>query len=220
MGSKLIIFMDFDGTISREDLCNKMAAEYAGQDWEENNRLWEEGIITSGECARRILTSMEVEESELEAFFQAQELDPGISDFLKWVQELQHLPIILSDGYDRYIKSILQLRGWEIEFYANRLFWDAGWQMESPYLDEECSMCGVCKSRIVRERTRPGYITVYIGDGHSDFCPVSLCDIIFAKGELASYCRKEGLDYYPFRDFYDILRQLPGLVSEGGNWQS
>ena len=35
MGEKLIIFMDFDGTISREDVCNKMAARYAGRDWEE-----------------------------------------------------------------------------------------------------------------------------------------------------------------------------------------
>jgi len=212
MGEKLIIFIDFDGTISQEDVCNKMAARYAGRDWEEINRLWEEGVITTGECASRILSSMEVGAAELEVFFQYQEVDPGFSPFLDWVQKNQHLPIILSDGYDRYIKSILRGQGWEIEFYANKLYWDDGWRVESPYLDEVCPQCGVCKSKIIRERSLPGYLTVYIGDGYSDFCPAASCDIVFAKNELAGYCRKEGLTYYPYRDFHDILQQLPGIV--------
>ena len=36
---------------------------------------------------------------------------------------------------------------------------------------------------------------VYVGDGYSDRCPVQYADIVFAKGDLQTYCQEQNISY-------------------------
>ena len=54
-------------------------------------------------------------------------------------------------------------------------------------------------------------ISVFIGDGVSDYCASNFADIVFAKKRLASYCWKNNITYYEFKNFNDIIIKLEKL---------
>lgn len=208
MEKSLVLFADFDGTVSREDICYRMVKTFASHGWEELNQLWEQGVLTTGECAQRTLDLMQVKPFELEQFFQHMELNPGFSNFAAWTRE-NHFPLyILSDGYDNYIEPLLKRNSLTVTYYANHLEYDRGWKLHSPHINLECQKCGVCKSRLIERLSPPGVTTVYIGDGYSDRCPAQRCNLVFAKDSLADYCKDQYIRYYAYQNFYDILNQL------------
>ena len=58
-------------------------------------------------------------------------------------------------------------------------------------------------------------ISVFIGDGVSDFCVSSYADVVFAKHKLASYCWKNNITYYEYKDFRDIKNKFIKLIEKG-----
>lgn len=199
-----IFFIDFDGTISREDVCALMVQTFAREGWEEFNRLWEEKFLSTEECARGTLELIDATPEALNAFFAQMEIDPGFPSFVQWAKHHGHPLYILSDGYDNYIQNILTRKNLNLPYYANHLEYDRGWKIRCYHQDLECQQCGVCKTRLIEELIKPGYITVYIGDGYSDLCPAARCDLVLAKNELARLCQAEGIPYYAYENFFDV----------------
>ena len=76
-------------------------------------------------------------------------------------------------------------------------------------------VCGNCKGTHVREETKAGEISVYIGDGHSDICGVREADITFAKDTLADWCRDKDFFYHPFNDFSHVLEGIQHFIHNG-----
>jgi len=217
MANKLKFFIDFDGTVVSNDICASMVIQYAGDGWDALNSLWEQGIISTAECAQRTLDLMKVTPQELEIFFGRFELDPGFQNFVEWAAQRDYPLLILSDGYDNYIELIQAKYDLKIVYYANHLEYADGWLFQSSHSNPECLKCGVCKSGIVRDRVESGVTSVYIGDGYSDTCAAAICDMVFAKKSLAAYCEKESIAYYPFNTFDDILQTIEKwfIVKEG-----
>lgn len=213
MAGKLKIFIDFDGTVVSRDICASMVMKYAGDGWAELNALWEQGVLSTAECAQRTLDLMKVTPPELEAFFGGFELDPGFMEFVKWAAARDYPLLILSDGYDNYIELIQNKYALNIPYYANHLDYAGGWQFQARHSNPECLLCGVCKSGIVRESLEAGVTSVYIGDGYSDTCAAVICDMVFAKKSLAAYLDKEGIKYYPYNNFYDIVRIIEEMLT-------
>lgn len=214
LAKKPMFFVDFDGTVSRDDVCATMVQRFAREGWEELNRLWEEGILSTEECAGRTLELMDVEPQELEGFFKSIEIDETFLPFVKWTEK-QSLPLyILSDGYDNYIKEILNRYGLNIRYFANHLEYRQGWSIECWHADKECTKCGVCKTDLIDELLEPGYIRVYIGDGYSDICPAEHCDLLFAKKHLARLCQDKGIPFYRYEGFDDVQRIIEELMGD------
>lgn len=214
MNQKLMVFADFDGTITIEDVCGAMVVLYAGEGWEEINQLWVDGVVSTEECAQKTLDLMDVTPQELELLFHEAEIDNTFPAFLAWLEQ-NDIPLsIVSDGYDNYIKIILEKNGINLPYYANHLDYDKGWKIKCNYLFTECQKCGVCKTKIIESLLNPGYTSVYIGDGYSDICPADKCDILFAKKYLAAHCEKEGIPYYPYNDFNDVKNKLQELLAD------
>lgn len=205
-----IFFIDFDGTIASEDVCYSMVEKYARDGWQKFNKLWEEKSISTVECAQGILNTISAHPEEMETFFAQMKLDEYFKEFQAWAKNNNYPIYILSDGYERYIRLILEKEGVCLPYFSNKLIYEPkqGWRMETPYLNEACGQCGVCKSNLLQERKKHGAIHVYIGDGYSDICPIKHCDIIFAKNNLANYCKKERISFNYFDDFSDILKLL------------
>lgn len=207
--------MDFDGTVARADVGYSMVKKYAGPGWEELNKLWEQGVLSTGECAQRTLDLLAVKPGELQAFFEAQEIDPGFPGFIQWLKEQNHDYCIVSDGYDNYIEPILKKYGLMIEYYANHLEYNRGWTISSPHLNPQCARCGTCKSKIIESKCDHESLHVYVGDGHSDKCAAAKCDIVLAKSALAEYCACAGILFHPFEDFYDVQEILIKIMGRG-----
>ena len=53
---------------------------------------------------------------------------------------------------------------------------------------------------------------VYIGDGRSDFCVANKPELLFAKGNLAEFCVRQGIAFIPYRQFSDVARELKTRV--------
>ncbi|MGE5405951.1 MAG: MtnX-like HAD-IB family phosphatase [Candidatus Saccharibacteria bacterium] len=200
-------FIDFDGTITLKDTCYNMVASYCRPGWKELNEQWERREMGTTECARRTLALMDVEYNELQRFLSTIPIDPLFKDFIALAAEHDDRLYILSDGYDVNIKTILGLNGLDhLPYYSNNLLCDNNqYDIESPNYNEECGLCGTCKTSLVRRLTPPGYLTVYIGDGYSDRCAVHETDIVFAKKSLLKYCRKNGVPTHEFQGFQDII---------------
>jgi len=207
-----MFFIDFDGTISQQDICCAMVTKFAREGWEEINHQWETGTLSTEECAQLTLELMDVEPEHLDNFFAKMDIDKSFIDFISWAEQQQYPISILSDGYDNYIEKILSRYGFKIPYYANHLEYEQGWRIKCLHRDKDCQKCGVCKTELMQELMQPGYISIYIGDGYSDLCPAEYADIVFAKDSLARLCREKGILFHQYSDFYDIQNKVQEII--------
>lgn len=207
----LIIFSDFDGTIARRDVGNKLFHYLSDGRSEEVVARWKAGEIDSRECLRQ--EAELARDTTLEEFFEfvdGFDLDPGFADLATLCRSCDLPLYIVSDGLDLYIRHLLNRHGFDaLPVFSNRAIFDNGrLAITWPYADGSCGRCGNCKGYHIRRLKKPAQTAVYIGDGRSDVCAVPEADVIFAKGELADYCRKESIDFCPFDDFSMVTETI------------
>jgi 2-hydroxy-3-keto-5-methylthiopentenyl-1-phosphate phosphatase len=83
-----------------------------------------------------------------------------------------------------------------------------------PYSDSDCIKCGCCKRNLLLNMTSDDEISVFIGDELSDGCAAGYADIVFAKKTLASYCWKNNITYFEYRNFLDIKNKLEKILAQ------
>jgi 2-hydroxy-3-keto-5-methylthiopentenyl-1-phosphate phosphatase len=207
----LIVFSDFDGTISRRDVGNRLFHYFSDGKSEEVVARWKAGEIDSRECLR--LEAELARDTTLEEFYEfidGFDIDPGFGELVTLCRT-NDLPLyIVSDGLDLYIRHLLNRHGLDaLKVFSNRAIIDKGrLNITWPYADESCGQCGNCKGYHVRRLKHSTQTAVYIGDGLSDVCAVPEADIIFAKADLAEYCRKENVDFFAFDDFSTVTETI------------
>jgi len=216
----LRIYVDFDGTVSVRDVGDSiferfLDPELHGTGWTDAViDEWKEGRISSRECLDRLCERTIVRQEELDNFLDGHALTPGFAALAAFCHR-KRIPLeILSDGFDYYIEFLLGKYGLsEVPFRANRLFFtEDRLGADYPYFGLGCGRCANCKRAHIENGRRDGERVMYIGDGYSDRYAIRSADIVFARGDLAGYCRENGIDYYPFDDFHAVLRYL-----ENGN---
>jgi 2,3-diketo-5-methylthio-1-phosphopentane phosphatase len=215
-----IVFSDFDGTIMQTDIGDAMFKTFGRA--EECVRAFREslgGKIPAQESWRRSCATIEsLSHGTFVSFVESQEIDPGFHSFAGYCAQ-KSIPInILSDGFDVYIDHILQREGLShLPYYANQLVFEPEGTISPrfPYTDAECIECANCKRNHLLTKSSDDQVIVYIGNGHSDRCPVRYADVIFAKTALLSYCERENITYHRFETFYDVLAKFRTIV-EGG----
>jgi 2-hydroxy-3-keto-5-methylthiopentenyl-1-phosphate phosphatase len=212
--SRWTVLCDFDGTISRKDVGNRMFARFARSGWKDTVEDWKAGLISSRECLMAECSLARATADQIAQFVLTQEIDPHFKRFLYFCRHHSIPVIILSDGLDFYIDLILRKYGLEaLPRFANHLVIRGSRLLPRfPYFDQGCGSCGNCKGFHVRRYVQDGNTTIYVGDGYSDRCAVTAADLVFAKGDLRRYCRHQGIAHVPYRDFGDVLRRIRVLV--------
>ncbi len=214
--ARCVVLCDFDGTISRQDVGNRLFATFASSGWKHPVQDWISGKISSRDCLLAECSLARATREQVTRFVLGQRIDPYFKRFLHFCRR-QHIPvIILSDGLDFYIDLILKKYGLEdLPRYANHLVFQGSRLVPSfPYFEQGCGSCGNCKGFHVRRFGQDGRTTIYIGDGYSDKCAVQDADLVFAKGDLRRYCRQHGIEHIPYCDFNDVLRRIRLLVGD------
>jgi 2,3-diketo-5-methylthio-1-phosphopentane phosphatase len=207
---EIIVLCDFDGTISKHDVTDAILERFANPEWEEVEKAWAEGLITSRQCMSEQYGMIKADETELTAFLDKVEIDETFLNFLAFCRESGYPVTIVSDGFDFYIQKILARYGVKgIEVFSNHMSYVNGAIVtEFPHTNDECETCGNCKTSIYHSLKKPDNRIVYIGDGWSDRCIAHESDVIFAKHKLIAYCHERGLDYTPYTNFTDIRREM------------
>ncbi|MDH3251478.1 MAG: MtnX-like HAD-IB family phosphatase [Ignavibacteria bacterium] len=218
------IYVDFDGTITREDVGDAFFRKFGGEECVTAVQEYREGRISARECFRREAASIGVlEVAAANALIDQQVIDESFIDFVRYSRERDFPLTIVSDGLDYYILRILSRHDVDaVEVFSNTLGFTptgrSGWAAASvsfPYADAECDRCACCKRNIMLNRSAEHDVIVLVGEGYSDRCPAQFADIVFARDELQTFCQRENISYYLYSSFRDVVARLELLQEKG-----
>ncbi len=210
------IFVDFDGTITKEDIGEIMFLKFGdAQKAKEIVNDWINEKINarqSWEMLCKTISNFDIK--KFDDFLLASEIDNSFKKFIEYCSQNNYEVRILSDGLDYYINKILSKENLpHLEVYSNKLSFDMDNNLIPvfPYTDEECKRCANCKRNHVLNFSGDDEFSIYIGDGYSDVCPAQYCDYIFAKKSLLRYCEINRITYFPYSDFNDVIKKIEEL---------
>jgi 2-hydroxy-3-keto-5-methylthiopentenyl-1-phosphate phosphatase len=208
--SRRTLVVDFDGTITQEDLLDTIAGTFGDPIvYQEVEDGLHEGRLPLREVITREFEPVtkpleEVVDWELETV----RVRPGFRELVRLAQERGWRFVVVSSGFHELIEPILEREGVEVELHANRV--DPrpdGWVVDWRY-EDDCEACGEsCKRSVVRNLVDGGEV-VYVGDGYSDRCAAEDSDLVFATRGLARYLDERGIPYEHFDDFHEIAARL------------
>ena len=94
----LVVFSDFDGTITKEDTLNKFLHIYADSKWLEIENRWINNEIGSKECIEEQMKLVSVPEQEkMDKFIESIEIDETFPDFYNYLRK-ENIALVHSHG--------------------------------------------------------------------------------------------------------------------------
>jgi 2,3-diketo-5-methylthio-1-phosphopentane phosphatase len=218
------VFVDFDGTISRQDTTDLLLERFADPQWLDVEASWLRGEIGSRECMAKQISLLRVTPAALIECLSDVEIDPDFSAFVRFCLN-RGLPIsVLSDGLDIVVDTVLRRAGITLPIFANRakLVGYNRWSLSFPYMRQDCvSAAGNCKCFKLSGADRGALSwaafqmdSILIGDGRSDFCGAKSARSVFAKGKLIEHCHAAGLRHMSFFAFSDLIPRFAKWIDE------
>jgi 2,3-diketo-5-methylthio-1-phosphopentane phosphatase len=201
---------DFDGTVTVRDVAALLLTEFGDDSWKDIEEEYREGKITCREALRTQFEMLKGTREEMTDFLDANDwIDPDFKPFLSYCTE-NDIPVrIVSEGLDFYIMHLLQSNRIDVPFFTNKAhFENGGIKVSFPNSSEDCEDCGTCKLEALKDWKDDGKKIIYAGDGMNDICPAESCDFVFAKGDLLSHYRKEGLEHVEIEGYADIISEV------------
>jgi len=213
------IFLDFDGTITRNDVGEEIFRKFLDSD--NVNRIVDDLVtnkISSRECWESLCESALIKnKNEFDKFILSQEIEPTLHRFAEYCEANGFDLFVLSDGFDYYIEKILKRENLDhLKVFSNKLILnDEGKMIPSfPYYNADCRSSANCKRNHIIENSGEDDYTVFIGDGNSDIDAIQYIDFIFAKDDLLKFCEMQRITYFPFKNFDDVVVRLNELMSK------
>lgn len=220
----LKVFVDFDGTIAKDDVGNAFFRKYGGRErYDEILLEYRSEAISAKECFRRGIAAIDrLERKSAARFVRDQEIDPTFKEFVAFCRDNGIELHVVSDGLDFYIHEILTSNGIEgVSVFSNKLEFvpvdGSGMQdlrISFPHADAECQRCACCKRNIMLTQAGDEDIIAYVGEGYSDRCPATYADIVFAKDVLQSFCQENNISYHLYQSFHDVVGRLGILLKQ------
>jgi len=213
---KKAIFCDFDGTIIEQDIGRIMVPQLAPEWWSRVREIYP--LVTSGQMGSRSwyywkFLQAKINANEYVDLVHSVNVTPGFTEFYALLRETNYEFVILSDGFDSYIRLVLERLGMsEQVVYCNTMELGNNDRPRIEFLhhNERCGFCGMCKAGVITSYVRRGYEALYIGDGVTDIYAAEASHGVFATDSLAKLCEQEGIPFTPFKDFWDIIDSYKG----------
>jgi|WetSurMetagenome_2_1015567.scaffolds.fasta_scaffold45918_4 2-hydroxy-3-keto-5-methylthiopentenyl-1-phosphate phosphatase len=216
---RLTAFVDFDGTIARNDVGNDLFRRFGGERCDALVRAYREERLSAVECFRAEAEAVgTVAQADFWKCVDDQPIDPEFPRFVRFCREHQIALTVVSDGLDLYIRRILAAHGLhDLPVVANHArLAQAGdgvrMVLEFPHTNAECARCASCKRNAMLTATGEDELIVYVGEGYSDRCPARYADLVFARDALQTYCQQENISYILYRTFGEVIDGLESLM--------
>jgi 2-hydroxy-3-keto-5-methylthiopentenyl-1-phosphate phosphatase len=205
-------WIDFDGTISSQDVLDELISRYAVDDsWKLLERRWQDGDIGSRDCLIGQFDLVRITPPELDALLNRMVLDPGAVTLFRLL-DLHRVPVvILSDCVDFFIRRILRRYGFShLEVRSNTaVFADGGLRLYCPHENSACTFGAAhCKCASMDALGQPDRRSIYVGDGRSDLCASRKADLVFAKSVLTRLLDAEKIPYRAYTTLHDVAATL------------
>lgn len=214
-GRQPVIFCDYDGTITEEDVIQMVMREFAPSEWkrivadilDHRTLSIKDGLSQLFgllESARRDeITQFVIEQVRFRAGFQ---------ELLAFCA-IRKIPfLVVSGGVDFIITPVLDRLNAPLQLFCSQARFDeARIQIDMPWLPkacDECKQCACCKIRILEDYPVDKYYRITIGDSLTDLGMTERADMAFARARLLDYASEKNLPVTPFDDFTDVLSVL------------
>jgi 2-hydroxy-3-keto-5-methylthiopentenyl-1-phosphate phosphatase len=218
---KPVVFLDFDGTITRRDATDAILEAYADPQWLRIEEEWKTGRLSSRACLTAQMALVTATQEEIDSLLDAIEIDSGFVALLHTCSA-HGVPVhIVSDGFDYCIQRILSRPSLRLAPYLE------GVQIVSSHLEpdgrrwivgfrsfgQSCVHgCATCKPATMELLNTNGGPVIFVGDGLSDRYAVAHADLVFAKDTLAAYCDRQAISYTPYNNLATIAWRLDRLL--------
>lgn len=212
---KKVVFCDFDGTIIEQDIGRIMVPELAPEWWSRVREIYP--LVLSGQMGSSSwyywkFLHAKIQMGEYVDLVSRVTLTAGFTEFYDLIRTSEYEFIILSDGFESYIRMVLNRLGINEQIlYSNTLeIVPDNLKLGFPHHNSECGYCAMCKAGVVASYIRKGYEAVFIGDGITDIFAAQVSHKVFAKDSLAKQCEDVGVTFTPFLNFWDIMDSFKG----------
>jgi 2,3-diketo-5-methylthio-1-phosphopentane phosphatase len=211
------IFIDFDGTITANDVGYEMFKLFTRGATEPLVQAYRNRQINSLECLSQecnLWNQVAPSSRAVYAYLDSQPLSPGLDTFLEILRKNDLSPVILSEGFNFYVDRVLD-RGHlgHLKRITNLASFHHGRLSPAfPYYGLGCQECSNCKGNHIKAIRPAESCALYIGDGHSDLHASKAADLIFAKSHLKSLLENDGRQFIEYQDFHDVAREFQDLL--------
>ncbi|HET8785656.1 MAG TPA: HAD-IB family phosphatase [Candidatus Limnocylindrales bacterium] len=216
--ARLVVLVDFDGTIARLDLSDEVMRRHADlAAWAPLEAAYLAGEIGSRTLLTRQAAALGGDTTAIEGMMHGEELDPAFRPFVDELRAGGAIVEVVSDGFGFFVRPSLERIGLgDVPVYTARTnFGRGGVSIDFPDGHPTCRVCGTCKRQRILTHQAAGDYTVFIGDGFSDLYAAGHADLVFAKDHLAAICADRGWPYREWSTFEDIRPVVLDLLDRG-----
>jgi 2-hydroxy-3-keto-5-methylthiopentenyl-1-phosphate phosphatase len=205
------LVVDFDGTITEQDLLDEIALTFGDDDvYREVDEGLDDHSLTLNEVIRREFEPVRAPLDEVRTWvLENVTVRAGFRELVELARERGWRFVIVSSGFRELIEPVLEREGLaDVELLSNTVDADPdGWKVRFR-VAETCEACGQPCKRSTARSLANGTELVYVGDGYSDRCAAESADLVFARRGLARYLEEQGVPFERFEDFHSIARRL------------
>jgi 2-hydroxy-3-keto-5-methylthiopentenyl-1-phosphate phosphatase len=215
----LTLILDFDGTITTQDVGAALCDRFAPGVLERVDARWLAGEISFGEAYRLACLELRAPHAELvdHALATAVVRD-GFGHLIEAALARHAHVIVASAGLDLYVEPVLRRELGELaarlDVRANAgTATQGGLVVSFPHASPDCAHCANCKGVPARRARDDGRRVIGAGDSFTDRCLVREADHVFARGWLSAHCAEHGIAHDVFDDFHPVTALLKSLHS-------
>ncbi len=198
-----IMFIDFDGTITKQEtLDGSMKLTIDPDLYKEKHREMLNGKITLSEALH--IGFETVPSSKLPIimdFVRTVPVRKGFMELLTTMKEMKIPVIVISGGLKPYIEEKLEpYKDLILDIYSV----DLDCTGEYMRLVSEYEEAGEIMQKTKVMAKYDYKYAICIGDSYTDFRMARASQLVFARDVLAEFLEKQSIPYEPWNDFYDI----------------
>lgn len=216
--ARLVVLVDFDGTIARLDLSDEVMRRHADLDaWAPLEAAYLAGAIGSRTLLTRQAAVLHGDTEAIAGMTEGEDLDPAFRPFVDELRQRGAVVEVVSDGFGFFVRPSLERIGLgDLPVYTARTtFTPDAVTIDFPDGHPTCRVCGTCKRQRIVVHQAAGDYTVFVGDGFSDLYAAGHADLVFAKDHLAAICADRGWPYREWSTFDDIQPVVLELLDQG-----
>jgi 2-hydroxy-3-keto-5-methylthiopentenyl-1-phosphate phosphatase len=220
-GAPVSILVDYDGTVSRQDVGTVLLAAHALVDAAvvaAKEADYDAGRAGSRELEQWDMDVLPRDGQLLRSAAAAIPQDETFVSFVAAVRDAGAAIEIVSDGLGFYVVSNLARLDpplGDLPVATNENDVDGSGRLSFPYGHPACFVCGTCKRERVRAHEAGGRVVVFVGDGQSDRYAAHHADIVWAKDALLDWGRATGRDFLEWDRFAEIEAWFRAALADG-----
>ena len=212
---KTAVQLDFDGTVTEEDVSYLLLDTFAGRNWRKYLDEYSSGKITVGTFSKKVFGMMIADRKTMTDFVLNNphvKVRPGLKEFIEHCKNIGIEVVIVSNGLTFYVEAILEKLGIDrVDIHAaENIFSPSGIKIRYLGPDGKELETGF-KQAYTDMLCNMGYQVVYVGDGTSDIDASRKAHYVCATSSLLELCQAENLKCYPFNDFFDVIKIIKNL---------